>query len=229
MPPADERERVVDRSPLKKEEKYRTRILLIRHGESLANAIGVFLGHTDLGLSELGKQQARETADLLRDEPISAIYTSDLLRAYETAIPIAESHGLEIHPSKQLREIHIGEWENMKITDVARIWGETFTVGWKKEFGNFTPPGGECVATAACRFYDEVMSIVERHKGECIVITAHAAVIRVFYAKVLGVPADKVVERVPFPDNASITTVYFDEEEGKLVGGEFSHACHISC
>ncbi len=214
-----------DMTPLFVDERYSTRLLVVRHGESIANAEHAFLGHTDLGLSERGHVQAQATADFLKGEPISAIYSSDLIRAYDTARPNAEYRGIEIVPMRELREIYIGKWENSKIEDIERIYGEEFTVGWKQNFGIFTPPDGEPVSAAAERFHNALLSIAKKHIGECVLITAHAAVIRAFYARLIGVAPERVTQEVDFPYNASVTTVYFDGKE--LVGGEFSHYSHL--
>ena len=214
-----------DMTPLFVDKRYSTRLLVVRHGESIANAERAFLGHTDVGLSERGRIQAQATADFLKNEPISAIYSSDLIRAYDTARPNAEYRGIEIVPMRELREIYIGKWENSKIDDIERIYGEEFTVGWKQNFGIFTPPEGEPVSAAAERFHNALLSIAKRHIGECVLITAHAAVIRAFYARLIGVAPERVTQEVDFPYNASVTTVYFDGKE--LVGGEFSHSSHL--
>ena len=214
-----------DLTPLFVDKRYNTRLLVVRHGESIANAERIFLGHTNVGLSERGHIQARATADYLKDEPISAIYSSDLIRAYDTARPNAEYRGIEIHPMQELREIYIGKWENSKIDDIERDFGEEFTVGWKQNFGIFTPPEGEPVQAAAERFFNALLGIAKQHEGECVLITAHAAVIRAFYAKLIGVAPERVTAEVDFPYNASVTTVYFDGE--CLVGGEFSHYSHL--
>ena len=74
-----------------------TRIILIRHGQSIANFIGKFAGHSDFDLTELGHRQAELAAGyLLKNEKIDKIYASDLLRAYNTAVPTAKALGLEI-------------------------------------------------------------------------------------------------------------------------------------
>lgn len=218
-------EPVRDTSPLFVDERYSTRLLIVRHGESIANATHMFLGHTNVGLSERGHVQAKATAEYLKNEPISAIYSSDLIRAYDTARPNAEIRNIEIVPMRELREIYIGKWENSKIEDIERDYGEEFTVGWRQNFGIFTPPEGEPVQEAAQRFFDAVLGIAKRHVGECVLITAHAAVIRAFYAKLIGVPPERTASDVDFPYNASVTTVYYDGE--KLVGGEFSHYAHL--
>ena len=62
---------------------------LVMHGQSIGNALRTYLGHTNLDLSELGYEQAKITAEHLRNVPFDAIYSSDLLRAYHTALPTA--------------------------------------------------------------------------------------------------------------------------------------------
>ena len=81
-----------------------TRIILVRHGESLGNKNNLALGHTNLDLSPRGYEQVRATAEFLRDEKIDVIYSSDLLRAHNTAVPNAELHGLPINDCVKLRE-----------------------------------------------------------------------------------------------------------------------------
>ena len=215
-----------DFTPLFVDPSYKTRLLIVRHGESLANAVRVFLGHTDLGLSERGIEQARATADYLKNEPISVIYSSDLCRACQTAEPHARLRSLTVNPDKRLRELYIGEWENMKIDDIIAKYGEEYTVGWKCHFGEYTPPSGEAISDAGDRFLARVLEIARAHEGECILITAHAAVIRSFYAKIAGIPSERVAEEIDFPYNASVTTVYFDGNT--LLPGEYSHSAHLS-
>ena len=73
----------------------KTTLLFIRHGQSMANVSGVFAGQLDVSLSELGRKQAEELKEyLLSKYKIDAIYSSDLSRAYEIALPIAMALGL---------------------------------------------------------------------------------------------------------------------------------------
>lgn len=72
-----------------------TKVILVRHGQSLGNAKRVLLGHTDLDLSELGYRQAEATAEALKDEKIDVVYSSDLKRAMSTAVPHARMRGME--------------------------------------------------------------------------------------------------------------------------------------
>ena len=98
------------------------KLIIIRHGQSLGNAQKRYLGHTDVDLSELGKHQAQIAADYFKDYNISAIYSSDLLRAYNTALPHARLHGLSVNKDEKLREVFLGEWEGCPIDVLREKW-----------------------------------------------------------------------------------------------------------
>ena len=113
--------------------KKTTKLILIRHGQSIGNLTKRFLGHTDLDLSELGYLQANCTAEYLKNEKIDIIYSSDLIRAYNTAVPHAKIRGLDINTSIHLRENFVGEWENMFVDDIIEKWGREFFVNKENE------------------------------------------------------------------------------------------------
>lgn len=203
-----------------------TKIILIRHGESLANASRIYLGHTDWDLTEYGKEQARETAEYLRNEQVAAIYSSDLIRAYNTAVPNAEIHGLEIIKSRELREINLGIWEGKSIDEILERWNEKFNLEWRENFGEFSIEDGESIPHVAERIYDEVLRIARAHTGKTVIVACHAAAIRAFWGRVTETPSHLVASKIPFPHNASCTTVYFDGE--KLIPGEYGDAHYLT-
>ena len=202
-----------------------TKIILIRHGESLGNANKLYLGHTDLDLSERGKEQALEAAEYFKEREISAVYSSDLLRAYNTALPHAELRGLKVIKSVELREVHVGKWEGMPVAEVRRIWPHEFDVEWREKFGSMSPPGGESVFLAGRRMYDKLLSIAKSEEGT-VLVASHGAVIRAFWCYANGVEPCKWAPYVPFPSNASASFVGFDGE--KLIPLEFSFDAYIS-
>ena len=95
-----------------------TTLLLVRHGETDWNAVGRLQGHTDRPLSDYGRRQARRLAEELADEKLEAIYSSDLVRARETAEIVGERLGLEVVLDPDLREKDWGTWEGL--TSVER-------------------------------------------------------------------------------------------------------------
>jgi broad specificity phosphatase PhoE len=202
-----------------------TKFILIRHGQSLGNAAKIYLGHTDLDLSELGKSQAKFAAEYFKGEKISAIYSSDLLRAYNTALPHGELHNIDVIKSKELREVHVGEWEGLSVDEIRKRWPHEFDVLWHGQFGSMCPPGGEPVFLAGKRMYDKLLSIAKETDG-VVLITSHAAIIRAFWCYAHGVEPSKWASFVPFPSNASASFVGFDGE--RLVPLTYSFDDYLS-
>ena len=196
------------------------KIFLVRHGQSLGNLNRVYLGHTDYDLSEIGYQQAEITAEHLKKEHIDAIYSSDLLRAHNTAVPHARIRGLEVIDSQNLREIYLGDWENRPIDELIEQDYDNFIVGWKENFGTFTVPGGENVLDAGKRFCAEVEKIAKENAGKTVLIAAHAAVIRVFWCIINKVEPSDMAAAYPFPTNASYSTLTY--RSGEFIPKKFS-------
>src|SRR6266545_5850147 len=90
-----------------------TTILLVRHGETDWNAERRVQGHSDTPLNETGRAQAVALADALEGKEIDAVYSSDLLRAHETARIVAKRRGLEVTAIRDLRERNFGTWEGL--------------------------------------------------------------------------------------------------------------------
>src|ERR671939_942247 len=99
-----------------------TRILLVRHGQSQGNAERRFGGHSPTPLSELGFRQAEATARALAVENVTAIYSSDLLRAVQTAEPLARATGLEVRWSGAFRERNVGRLEGLTFEEAAEAF-----------------------------------------------------------------------------------------------------------
>ena len=195
----------------------KTTIYLVRHGQSIGNLHRVYLGHTDLDLSELGHKQAKLTSDSLKDVDFAAIYSSDLLRAYNTAVPHAKLRNMEIIPSENLREIFLGDWENREVDELINNEKELFIDGWQKNFGIFTIPNGENVWNGGLRFAREVERLAKLNEGKTILITAHAAVIRVFWGIISGVAPENLAEAISFPSNASYSIAEYEDDSFKPI------------
>ena len=95
-----------------------TRIIAIRHGETAWNVDTRIQGHLDIPLNATGRWQAERLAQALRDEPITAIYTSDLTRAWETAQYIGELQGLPVIKEAGLRERDFGDFEGKTFAEI---------------------------------------------------------------------------------------------------------------
>ena len=188
-----------------------TRIIMIRHGQSEANAQSRFAGHSDFDLSALGKKQAELAAKyLFGKEKLDAIYSSDLLRAHNTAAPFSALYGLPINDRKGLRELFAGNWEGLTIDEIKERYTEDFRV-WREDFSNARCSGGESVAEIYARMIPEVLSLARENDGKCILLATHATPIRVTEAYSRGLSADRVHE-VPFVRNSAMNIFEYDGE-----------------
>ena len=200
-----------------------TTIILIRHGQSVANLNLVFAGHLDADLSELGREQAKRTAEaVLGRFKIDKIYSSDLLRAYNTARPISEATGIEIISDRGLREIYAGEWEGRKIAKLGEEFREDFFV-WRNDICNSRCTGGESMVEVGERFYAKVKEIAAANDGKTVVITTHAAAIRAFMAVSSGDVT--LMNTTPFVPNASYSVLAVDGERFEFA--EVGHDEHL--
>ena len=204
----------------------KTRMILIRHGESLGNAKRIILGHTDWDLSDLGRHQATLTAEALADRKVDAVYSSDLLRAYNTVLPMATSRGLAVIPDRGLREQFIGEWEGRSVEDIADSYGDLYHVEWCRHFGTFKAPGGESIVELGERIYRTLVGIAEKNEGRTLIIGLHAAAIRAFWGRMCGIKPEDLADAFPFPTNASYSEIDF--EDGAFTPVSFSCDKHLA-
>ena len=134
------------------------RLYLVRHGQTAWNAEEKAQGHTDIPLDETGIKQAECLAEMLADEPIQLVLSSDLQRSAKTAEVIGSRLGVEIERTMQLRERSFGELEGLPYKEVHRRLGkETIEQGldsWHSE----VPPGGESMQM----MWDRIRPVTER-------------------------------------------------------------------
>ena len=122
-----------------------TRLIFIRHGQSVANEQNRFAGHTDVPLTELGKAQAERAAEyIVKHEKIDKIYSSDLRRAHDTALPVSKLTNIPITDTRELREICAGVWEGRLVSEIATEYEKEFYT-WRNDFSNARLPEGESV------------------------------------------------------------------------------------
>jgi 2,3-bisphosphoglycerate-dependent phosphoglycerate mutase len=188
------------------------RILLARHGETIFNVEGRWQGQSDSPLTERGRAQARELARALADEPIAAVYTSDLGRAADTAKAVAEVHAIDAMEDVRLREIHTGEWTGKGRAEIEAEWPGGLRA-WATDPSSYRMPGGESIHHAqerALAFFAERMP---EHLGETVVVISHGAIGQTILVNALGkTVADLwLKERV---DNCQISRLEWTAERG---------------
>ncbi|QRP98273.1 histidine phosphatase family protein [Corynebacterium sp. FDAARGOS 1242] len=163
------------------------RLLLIRHGQTTYNATGRMQGHLDTELSEVGLSQARAAADLLVDKQITAIVSSDLIRARDTAAVIGEKLGIKVDVDKRLRETHLGDWQGMTSAEVDEQYPGARAI-WRHD-PTWAPPQGESrvdVATRARPVIDELMRAHPEWDEGAVLVVAHGGAISALTCHLLG-------------------------------------------
>lgn len=188
----------------------KTKIIMIRHGFSVSNKLQFFTGNLDIELSDIGKEQAKLCGKYFKKEKIDAIYSSDLIRAYDTAVPISEATGLEIIKEKELREIRAGDWEGVPFNELEEKYPYEYGL-WRRDIGKAICPNGESVKDFSRRIINIVTKLAEENTGKTICITTHATPIRVMCTYSQGIPIDEMA-KVQWIRNASMNV--FDFEDG---------------
>ena len=157
-----------------------TRIIAIRHGETAWNVNTRIQGQLDIGLNETGRWQAHRVALALAGEPITAIYSSDLLRAWDTALSIANATGLPVQTDEGLRERCFGVFQGKTFQEIEAEWPEQ-ALRWRKREPAFEPDGGESLLRFRERITQTLEMLAAQHPGEQIVVVAHGGVMDVLY------------------------------------------------
>jgi probable phosphoglycerate mutase len=157
-----------------------TRIIAIRHGETLWNVGSRIQGQLDIPLNPVGHQQARRLALALKDEPITAIYSSDLARASQTAQYLANELGLPVMPEPALRERSFGDFQGKTFAEIEALL-PLQAQSWRKRDPQFAPAGGESLLELTSRVVEAAARLAAQHPGELIALVAHGGVMDVLY------------------------------------------------
>jgi broad specificity phosphatase PhoE len=162
-----------------------TRLYLIRHGQSAGNAEGRFGGHGPTPLSDLGRRQAEMTANALAKEGISAIYSSDLPRAVETAEPLAKLLGLPIHQSPAFRERHVGVLEGLTFDESREAYPKDYYALVNRNIHHVITKG-ESYRHLLRRITLKVNEVLRVHQGQRVAIFSHTGAICFLTLHLLG-------------------------------------------
>jgi broad specificity phosphatase PhoE len=170
-------------------------LILVRHGESVWNKEGKVQGSQNPVLSKKGKQQAELLARRFEDiiNNIEVIYSSPLVRAYETAKIITRyNENIPIYTHDALREIELGEWEEKTIEKIKKQYPGMLEK-WYSEPLSVKVPGGETILEFKHRVTDVLDNIVKKHyhQNKVLVVT-HGGVISIYIAYLLEMNLNKI-------------------------------------
>ncbi|XP_010028273.2 phosphoglycerate mutase-like protein 4 [Eucalyptus grandis] len=160
-------------------------IVVVRHGETDWNADGRFQGTLDVELNEIGRRQATAVGERLsREGKISAIYSSDLKRAFDTANLIAAAcGGLEVIKDPGLRERNFGELQGLQQHVAASVFPEAYKALQSQKTDQEIPGGGESIDQVYQRCTTCLRNISMKHKGERVIAVTHGGVLRTLHAR----------------------------------------------
>src|SRR5512137_398020 len=119
-----------------------TRVYLMRHGEVHGDGNKRYNGHIDVDITPKGVEQMHRLAGLLAGKPVTAVYSSDLIRSVKGAEIVSRRLGLAHTPVRALRERSVGKWEGLTAEEIRERFPEEFTA-WRADLLNYRPPDGE--------------------------------------------------------------------------------------
>lgn len=164
-----------------------TRIHLIRHGQVVGHDQKRYNGQTNVALTDLGVEQYHRLKERLAETPISACYTSDLTRCVTGANIICEQFSIEPVRRSELRELNIGIWEGLTWTEIKARWPEEWQARLD-DLVNYRVPQGENLLDVQARLMPVVREIIERHKGQEVLLVGHGGVNRIVLLNAIGAP-----------------------------------------
>jgi alpha-ribazole phosphatase len=169
----------------------KTRLYLIRHGEVEGAGTPRYNGHADVTLTDRGRAQYLALRDRLADTRLAAIYSSDLSRCVWGAELIAQQHSLTPLLRRELRELHIGDWEGLTWDEIHRRWPREWAARLA-DLVNFRVPGGESTQDLHDRAIPTLKDIIARHPGEEVLIVGHGGMNRVILLDAMGAPLNSL-------------------------------------
>lgn len=199
----------------------RTQLIIVRHGQTEWNIAGIRQGHLDSRLTERGMAQAKALAQRLARERFSALYSSDLGRAVQTAMAIADLTGHEIVTDPRLRERHLGIFQGLNGNEILEKYPEERRM--LRTLGpDYVIPGGESMKQQVERNVAYLNDLAHKHVGETIVVVTHGGVVSGFFRHTLAIPLD-APRRFEFV-NAGVNVFAYEEEYWMLLTwGDVSH------
>lgn len=190
-----------------------TRICIVRHGETAWNVERRIQGHTDIPLNRTGQAQALAMAYNAGHHHFSAIYSSDLVRAFDTARAIGEREGIVVRPLPLLRERHYGIFQGITAAEGVIRYPEAHARYLARD-PHYDFETGETMLHFAARVAQGFDWIVRHHAGQTLCAVTHSGVLDILYRKATGRPLETPRDFV-IP-NCALNWFKFDE-----------HGCHL--
>jgi broad specificity phosphatase PhoE len=160
-------------------------LYIVRHGVTDWNQSQCIQGQLDIPLNDAGRSQAALVAERLASLGATALYSSDLLRAYETAQIIAQAVGLQIIQKPSLREMHFGAWQGLTVDEIRERDPECYAAR-REQPHDVPPPGGEVWRQFYQRSVKSIHDILHATDAERVIVATHSGVCTVLGLEALG-------------------------------------------
>jgi 2,3-bisphosphoglycerate-dependent phosphoglycerate mutase len=194
-----------------------TRVTLVRHGRTAWNAALRIQGHSDVELDAVGQWQAQQLVRALGQEqqPIEAIYASDLQRAMDTARPLAGRLGLAVSADARLRERHFGCLEGLTIEAIDSTRPDDAR-RWRSLELDYAPTGGESLRDLHARAVSVCTQLAQRHPGQHILVVSHGGLLDCMHRHGRGLAAD--APRTWHTGNAGVHRLLHASQGWRVIG-----------
>ena len=183
-------------------------MLLVRHGQTSTTGVILPGRAPGLHLADRGHEEAADVATRIARLPrVTAVYSSPLERAHETAVPIAAAAGLGVTVEPGLLECDYGEWTGLALKELRR------RPEWKavqRYPSGFRFPGGESFTEMQARVTGTLARLIAAHPGQTVVAVSHADPIKTAVAHALGTHLDLFQRIAVF--TASVTAIAYGPE-----------------
>ena len=182
-------------------------IYIVRHGETMWNAEGRIQGHTDVELTERGKEQARATARRLAEIRFDAAYSSDMSRTRDTALIILGGRETPLHSVPELREYNKGVFEGLTPEEYRQRQPDLYQASLVND-PDFAPPGGETIRQCQARLAGFVSTLRDKHPDEDVLVVGHGGSLRSGIAALLDLPLEANWKFVMYNCALSVIRIY---------------------
>jgi broad specificity phosphatase PhoE len=199
-----------------------TTLFLVRHGRTGWNKEQIFRGTKDIPLDEVGKEEAVLVGERLKGERVTAVYSSPLARARETAAAIARFHRIDVQVMAGLNDLNFGAWEGESLAEVKKKYPDLYRQ-WLETPHRVIFPGGEGLEAVSTRAMKVVEEICKRHPQDTVALVSHRVVLKVLICALLG------LDNSHFWNIGQDTTAVncFQYKNGRWIVALLNDACHL--
>lgn len=183
-----------------------TRIVLVRHGETVWHSENRYAGQTDIALTETGRAQAAQLAMWAKEQKFDAVWSSPLSRARETAQPSADALSVPLQVEERLTELDFGAAEGLTASEMRQRFPDERRA-FECDPGANPLPGGESPSAAAMRGEEGLRAIASRSPEGRVLVVAHSTLLRLILCRLMGVPLSQYRILFPHFDNCAITEI----------------------